>query len=315
MSAHGRIEWSRPGPAGCSHAGRDPDRPEGAAARPPGRWPAPGHDRRAGRRDRARAAGRRRRAELGRWFEEAADSGSLERYLETFVHTVGGDADRRRAATGSPASAPSTWPPTGSSTPRCASPRSSTWSADLTLTEVVEAVLAGFARPARSRPGPRVPRSGSATLLTAMRHAARSTEIAELAVRYRDVGVVGFDIAGAEAGLPADPAPGRVRVPAARELPLHHPRRRGVRAALDLAGAAVVRGRPARPRRTDRRRHRRRRRRAGPAGRLRAGQADPAGAVPVVQRADRRGRRRSPSTRSDCCATCGSGSPSTPTTG
>ena len=37
-------------------------------------------------------------------------------------------------------------------------------------------------------------------LLTAMRTAARSLEIAELAVRYRDNGVVGFDIAGAEAG-------------------------------------------------------------------------------------------------------------------
>ncbi len=35
-----------------------------------------------------------------------------------------------------------------------------------------------------------------------MRHAARSREIAELAVRYRDLGVVGFDIAGAEAGFP-----------------------------------------------------------------------------------------------------------------
>ena len=35
-----------------------------------------------------------------------------------------------------------------------------------------------------------------------MRHAARSREIAELAVRYRDDGVVGFDIAGAEAGYP-----------------------------------------------------------------------------------------------------------------
>jgi adenosine deaminase len=41
-----------------------------------------------------------------------------------------------------------------------------------------------------------------AALLTAMRHAARSLEIAELAVRYRDAGVVGFDIAGAEAGFP-----------------------------------------------------------------------------------------------------------------
>jgi adenosine deaminase len=35
-----------------------------------------------------------------------------------------------------------------------------------------------------------------------MRTAARSQEIAELAVRYRDQGVVGFDIAGAEAGWP-----------------------------------------------------------------------------------------------------------------
>jgi adenosine deaminase len=40
------------------------------------------------------------------------------------------------------------------------------------------------------------------TLVTAMRHAAHSTEIAELAVRHRDAGVVGFDIAGSEAGNP-----------------------------------------------------------------------------------------------------------------
>jgi adenosine deaminase len=66
----------------------------------------------------------------------------------------------------------------------------------LGLDQVVEAVLEGF-------------RQGSAQsgiivrgLLTAMRHTARSLEIAELAVRYRDLGVVGFDIAGAEAGWP-----------------------------------------------------------------------------------------------------------------
>jgi len=40
------------------------------------------------------------------------------------------------------------------------------------------------------------------TLLTAMRTAARSLEIADLAVRWRDRGVCGFDIAGAEAGYP-----------------------------------------------------------------------------------------------------------------
>jgi adenosine deaminase len=39
-------------------------------------------------------------------------------------------------------------------------------------------------------------------LLTAMRHQARSREIAELVVTNRDRGVVGFDIAGAEAGYP-----------------------------------------------------------------------------------------------------------------
>src|SRR5712691_8148197 len=66
----------------------------------------------------------------------------------------------------------------------------------LRLDDVVEAVLEGF-------------RQGSAgrgitvyALLTAMRTAARSLEIAELAVRHRDEGVVGFDIAGAEAGSP-----------------------------------------------------------------------------------------------------------------
>ena len=67
----------------------------------------------------------------------------------------------------------------------------------LTLDEVV-------ARGARRVP----PRAASNrpirvyALLTAMRTAARSLEIAELAVRHRDKGVVGFDIAGAEAGWP-----------------------------------------------------------------------------------------------------------------
>jgi adenosine deaminase len=66
----------------------------------------------------------------------------------------------------------------------------------LTLDEVMQAILDGFAR-------------GSAgtnltiyAIATAMRTAARSLEIAELAVRFRDAGVVGFDIAGAEAGYP-----------------------------------------------------------------------------------------------------------------
>ena len=39
-------------------------------------------------------------------------------------------------------------------------------------------------------------------IVTAMRQFARSVEIAELSVRHRDEGVVGFDIAGPEAGFP-----------------------------------------------------------------------------------------------------------------
>jgi len=66
----------------------------------------------------------------------------------------------------------------------------------LSLDEVVEAVLEGF------RAGSEGRRITVYALLTAMRTAARSLEIAELAVRYRDRGVVGFDIAGAEAGSP-----------------------------------------------------------------------------------------------------------------
>src|SRR3984885_3765039 len=66
----------------------------------------------------------------------------------------------------------------------------------LSLDQVVDAVLEGFRRGSAGR-GITV-----YALLTAMRTAARSLEIAELAVRYRDRGVAGFDIAGAEAGWP-----------------------------------------------------------------------------------------------------------------
>jgi len=39
-------------------------------------------------------------------------------------------------------------------------------------------------------------------LVTAMRQAARSVEVAECALRWRDAGVVGFDVAGPEKGYP-----------------------------------------------------------------------------------------------------------------
>jgi adenosine deaminase len=133
--------------------------------------------------------------ELAAWFVESASSGSLERYLETFAHTVGVMQ-------------------TVDSLIRVAAECAEDLAADnvvyaevrfapeqhvdggLSLDAVVEAVLEGFRLGSEGR-GIRV-----GVLLTAMRHAARSLEIAELAIRYRDAGVVGFDIAGAEAGFP-----------------------------------------------------------------------------------------------------------------
>lgn len=74
--------------------------------------------------------------------------------------------------------------------------------AGLSLEETVEAVQQGIEHGIEdlARAGHHI-RVGQ--ILTAMRHADRSLEIAELAVRFRDEGVVGFDIAGAEEGFPA----------------------------------------------------------------------------------------------------------------
>jgi adenosine deaminase len=137
---------------------------------------------------------------LGRWFREAADSGSLPRYLETFAHTVAVMQ-------------------TASALERVATECVLDLAADgvvyaevryapeqhleggLSLDDVVLAVQRGFAageREAAAAGRPIVVR----TILTAMRHAARSQEIARLAVAHRDGGVLGFDIAGAEEGYP-----------------------------------------------------------------------------------------------------------------
>ena len=135
-------------------------------------------------------------AELGGLISAlAASHGNLEVYLQTFRHTVGvmqtHDALVRVAA-------------------ECAEDLAADGvvyaevrfapelhvTAGLSLDQVVEAVLEGFDAGSAGR-GIRV-----YALLTAMRTAARSLEIAELAVRHRDEGVVGFDIAGAEAGSP-----------------------------------------------------------------------------------------------------------------
>ncbi len=138
--------------------------------------------------------------ELAGWFVEAASSGSLERYLDTFAHTV---AVMQRAdhLTRVAAECVEDLAADGVVYAEVRYAPEQHLDAGLTLEQVVEAVEEGLRLGERRAAEAGTPiRMG--TLLTAMRHAARSREIAELAVRYRDLGVVGFDIAGAEAGFP-----------------------------------------------------------------------------------------------------------------
>ncbi|MFD8528237.1 adenosine deaminase [Streptosporangium canum] len=132
---------------------------------------------------------------LRTWFQEASDSGSLERYLETFDHTVG-VMQTRESLVRVAAECAEDLAADGVVYAEVRYAPEQHTSAGLSLEEVIEAVQEGFRAGSEGR-GIRV-----GTLLTAMRHQARSREIAELAVRYRDVGVAGFDIAGAEAGYP-----------------------------------------------------------------------------------------------------------------
>ncbi|MFG2596982.1 adenosine deaminase [Streptomyces sp. NPDC048462] len=137
---------------------------------------------------------------LGIWFREAADSGSLERYLETFAHTCA-VMQTRDALVRVAAECAEDLAADGVVYAEIRYAPEQHLEAGLSLEEVVEAVNAGFREgEARARRDGNRIRVGA--LLTAMRHAARSLEIAELANRYREQGVVGFDIAGAEAGFP-----------------------------------------------------------------------------------------------------------------
>ena len=137
---------------------------------------------------------------LADWFAASADSGSLDRYLETFRHTVGvmqtPEALFRVAAEcAADLGADGVVYAEVRFAPELHTDRG------LSLPEVIEAVQAGFAEGSRTSALAGHPiRVG--TLLTAMRTAAKSHQIAELTVEYRDRGVVGFDIAGREAGYP-----------------------------------------------------------------------------------------------------------------
>lgn len=138
--------------------------------------------------------------ELAAWYVEAANSGDLVRYIATFEHTLAVMQTREGLL-------------------RTAEEYVLDLAADgvvygevryapelntrggLTMSEVVEAVqeglAAGMAKAAAAGTPVRV-----GTLLCGMRMFDRVREAADLAVAFRDAGVVGFDIAGAEDGFP-----------------------------------------------------------------------------------------------------------------
>jgi adenosine deaminase len=133
--------------------------------------------------------------ELAKWFEESCDSGSLVRYLETFDHTIAvmqRAEDIVRVARETVIDladdgviyaevrvAPEHFTKKG-----------------LTMEEVTEAMLEGY-RQGEVKTGLKVN-----TILCGMRQLDKSQEVAEIVVKYRDKGVVGFDIAGPEKGFP-----------------------------------------------------------------------------------------------------------------
>jgi len=137
--------------------------------------------------------------ELRQWFLDSCDSGSLVEYLETFVHTTAVmqtkeglirvarefalDLAKDGVIYGEVRWAPEQHLSNG-----------------LTLDEVVEYIEEGLSQ-AREEVRSNGGYLQTGQLITAMRQNDRAQEIAELAVRHREKGCVGFDYAGPEAGF------------------------------------------------------------------------------------------------------------------
>lgn len=139
-------------------------------------------------------------AELATWFATQSDSGSLVEYLKTFDITTGvmqtaGALQRIAREFVEDLHADGVI---------CGEIR---WAPEqhlrrgLTLDQAVEAVQAGIDEAVDAIRG-----AGGkmwvGQLVSAMRQADNGLEIAQLALRHRDRGAVGFDIAGPEAGFP-----------------------------------------------------------------------------------------------------------------
>ena len=133
--------------------------------------------------------------QLAQWFRASAAAGSLPLYLRGFTHTIAvmqtPEAIERVAyecgedlARDGVVYAEVRYAPVFSTT------------RGMRLEDVVRAIERGFARAERDH------RIVLRQLVCAMRDRTDSVEMAALAVAHRDRGVVGFDIAGEEAGFP-----------------------------------------------------------------------------------------------------------------
>jgi len=133
---------------------------------------------------------------LGQWFFDQASAGSLPAYLETFAHTlavmqqpdhlarVAREAVADLAADG-----------VVHAELRFAPELHTRQGLELEL--VVDAVLAGLRQGEQDHLG-----TTTGLILCAMRQTTNQAAVADLALRYRHRGVVGFDLAGPEAGFP-----------------------------------------------------------------------------------------------------------------
>ena len=132
--------------------------------------------------------------ELARWFHQGANQGSLPKYLEGFAHTIGVMQTEQALE-------------------RVAYEQAEDLSRDgvvyfetrfapvfhtrngLTHQQVISAVLKGLEEGRKAF-------NSSGLIICAMRNMDVSLEMAELAVDFRERGVVGFDLAGEEGGYP-----------------------------------------------------------------------------------------------------------------
>jgi adenosine deaminase len=175
---------------------------------------------------------------LGRWFREAADSGSLERYLLTFAHTV---AVMQRPEAVQRVARECALDLAADGVVYAEIRMAPELLSGMPLETAVEAMLDGYAQGSREAAAAGRPIVVGA-LLCAMRQADRWVEVAEQVVRHRAAGVVGFDLAGPEDGFPPDRIPEAIALldRAGAHRTIHAGEAAGIesiRAALDGAHA------------------------------------------------------------------------------